>query len=60
MYMLYYSFKLFPSSKHAHLTVPSSEFLPALSVMFIVTGILYREVLDPPSGSFSTLAMSLR
>ena len=50
--MFYYSFKLFSSSKHAHVTVPSSKYLPALSVMFILAEILYTQVLDPPSGSF--------
>ena len=50
--MFYYSFKLFPSLKHAHLKVPSSKYLPALSVMFILAEILYTEVLDPPSSSF--------
>lgn len=44
--------KLFPNSKHAHLKVPSSKYLPALSVMFILAEILYTDVLDPPSGSF--------
>lgn len=50
--MFYYSFKLFPSLKHAHLKVPSSKYLPALSVMFILAEIFYTEVLDPLSGSF--------
>ena len=44
--------KLIPSSKHADSTVPSSKYLPALSVMFILAEILYTQVLDPPSSSF--------
>ena len=32
--------------------VPSSKYVPALSVMFILAEILYTEVLDPLSGSF--------